>query len=216
MVLKRILLYCVLSLIVAMTIIGGVNATFNYSQARAGDASVITAGRLSAFNYSSNPPDFGEKEANLVEVAISDINDETTTRGYKFAITFSSLPGQSRDKYGYVGSMDKWWCAYIEAPAELSVIMTLPSFDSSGNGSIYLYIAKISKDELNQRTVGEILPQVFRVRLDKNADGVYEQTECKSGKSPVTLYEYAYYMQQPKKINGFAIYGGEVVWTESN
>lgn len=214
MFLKRTLAF-LLSLLSLTMIVGGVSATFNYSQSKANDAISAITGSMSEFNYSSNPPDFGDDEQTVVEVALDDLNDDSTMKGYKYAISLSGLQGVSRDGYGYVGSMDKWWSFCITAPEGLSVIMTLPAADPLGKDGIYLYIARITKTELDAKQVGDVLSQVFRVRIEKNSDGDYEQTECKSGYSPVTLYEYAYYQQQSKKIKGFAIFNGETVWKES-
>ena len=95
----------------------------------------------------------------------------------------------------------------------MSIILTHPSIDPEGNGALYLFLVKITAEELNQKKVGDVLTGVFRCKIVKNADtGEYEQTECKKGSSPVVEYESLgnYYGE----IKSFAVSGGKIIWVE--
>ena len=189
-----------------MVCVGGVFAAFSYARSEPEEKSVLMSGTIAEFSYAGADMDDACKET--VEIAINGDNgglNSTYYIGFKWAALYDTR----RKKEGYVGSMDDFNYQF-GTPENVSFVMTLPT----GDEPIYLYLVSLSKAELNAKNVGEILTDVYRVKIEKNADGLYEQTEVKKGSSPVTVYEYKYYLN-PYTANAFALYQGEIVWQES-
>lgn len=211
-------IFSVVALAFAATVFtGGVYATFQYATLPAEDNFFTASSSIGEFTYDSGdyPPGFDEELKTVIELAVSEetggLNGDDDWEGFKFFITYTNIG--NRHAYGYVGNMDSWGSKF-NAPDNVSFIMTLPESDPEGKDTIYLYVAKITNDELNQKEIGEILPDVFRCKIEKNAaTGKYEQTECKKGYSPIVYYEYPYYEYTLKK-KGFAVFNGQTVWQE--
>ena len=214
MMIKRTRFYWIFALTCAalcaftacMICVGGVFAAFSYARSEPEEKSVLMSGSIAEFSYAGADMDDACKET--VEIAINGENgglNSTYYIGFKWAVYLASR----REKEGYVGSMDDY-NYHFGTPENVSFVMTLPS----GDEPIYLYLVSLSKAELNAKNLGEILTDVYRVKIEKNADGLYEQTEVKKGSSPVTDYEH-YYSVGAYTANAFAIYQGEIVWQES-
>lgn len=194
-----------------MVCVGGVFAAFSYARSEPEEKSVLMSGSIAEFSYAGADMDDACKET--VEIAIDGENGLNGSSYLGFHL-FIAMPEYLREQYGrhqfgYVGSMDDHDFKF-GTPEGVSFVMTLPT----GDEPIYLYLVSLSKAELNAKNVGEILTDVYRVKIEKNADGLYEQTEVKKGSSPVTVYEYKYCIK-PYTANAFAIYQGEIVWQES-
>lgn len=186
--------------------VGGVFAAFSYARSEPEEKSVLMSGSIAEFSYAGADMDDACKET--VEIAIDGENgglNSTYYIGFKWAALYDTR----RKKEGYVGSMDDF-NYHFGTPENVSFVMTLPS----GDEPIYLYLVSLSKAELNAKSIGEILTDVYRVKIEKNADGLYEQTEVKKGSSPVTDYEHSFSVGT-YTANAFAIYKGEIVWQES-
>lgn len=214
MMIKRTRFYWIFALTCAalcaftacMVCVGGVFAAFSYARSEPEEKSILMSGSIAEFSYDGADMDDACKET--VEIAINGENgglNSTYYIGFKWAALYDTR----RKKEGYVGSMDDFNYQF-GTPENVSFVMTLPS----GNEPIYLYLVSLSKAELNAKSIGEILTDVYRVKIEKNADGKYEQTEVKKGSSPVTDYEH-YYSVGAYTANAFAIYQGEIVWQES-
>lgn len=217
MMIKRTRFYWIFALTCAalcaftacMVCVGGVFAAFSYARSEPEEKSILMSGSIAEFSYDGADMDDACKET--VEIAIDGENGLNGSNYLGFHL-FIALPANfwySRDRFGYVGSMDDHDFKF-GTPENVSFVMTLPT----GDEPIYLYLVSLSKAELNAKNVGEILTDVYRVKIEKNADGRYEQTEVKKGSSPVTVYEYKYCIK-PYTANAFAIYQGEIVWQES-
>ncbi len=210
---------------------GSALATFDYAMNPAEEGTQSVVGSISGFDYSGSidyPEGFDEDHQEVVNIAVSTegggLNDTTSTSGFSFAINFPSF-GQ-RNKFGYVGSMDITISFGEQVGNNISFVMSLPQNDP--DETIYLYTAKITNAELQDKSNGlkgkyyyddsefsepvDTLAPVFRVKLEKNADGMYEQTECKRGYSPVTLYMNTSH----KNIKAFALTKAGVVWIEGD
>lgn len=189
-----------------MVCVGGVFAAFSYARSEPEEKSVLMSGSIAEFSYAGADMDDACKET--VEIAIDGENgglNSTYYIGFKWAALYDTR----RKKEGYVGSMDDFNYQF-GTPENVSFVMTLPT----GDEPIYLYLVSLSKAELNAKSIGEILTDVYRVKIEKNADGKYEQTEVKKGSSPVTDYEHSFSVGT-YTANAFAIYQGEIVWQES-
>ena len=189
-----------------MVCVGGVFAAFSYARSEPEEKSILMSGSIAEFSYAGADMDDACKET--VEIAINGENgglNSTYYIGFKWAALYDTR----RKKEGYVGSMDDFNYQF-GTPENVSFVMTLPS----GDEPIYLYLVSLSKAELNAKSIGEILTDVYRVKIEKNADGKYEQTEVKKGSSPVTDYEHSFSVGT-YTANAFAIYQGEIVWQES-
>lgn len=213
---KLLLTLCVIIFTVMLTV-GGVFAVFQYATLPVEDKAFVATSNVEEFIYESGdyPPGFDEELKTVIELAVSEetggLNGDDDWEGFKFFITYTNIG--NRHAYGYVGNMDSWGSKF-NAPDNVSFIMTLPENDPDGKGTIYLYVAKITNEELNQKVIDEILHGVFRCKIEKNAaTGKYEQTECKKGYSPVVYYEYPYYEYTLKK-KSFAVFNGQTVWEE--
>lgn len=213
---KLLLTLCVIIFTVTLTV-GGVFAVFQYATLPVEDKAFVATSNVEEFIYESGdyPPGFDEELKTVIELAVSEetggLNGDDEWEGFKFFITYTNIG--NRHAYGYVGNMDSWGSKF-NAPDNVSFIMTLPENDPDGKGTIYLYVAKITNEELNQKEIDEILHGVFRCKIEKNAaTGKYEQTECKKGYSPVVYYEYPYYEYTLKK-KSFAVFNGQTVWEE--
>lgn len=192
-----------------MVCVGGVFAAFSYARSEPEEKSVLMSGSIAEFSYAGADMDDACKET--VEIAISGENgglNSTYYIGFKWAIYYASR--RTMQGFNYVGSMDDYNYNF-GTPDGVSFVMTLPT----GDEPIYLYLVSLSKAELNAKNVGEILTDVYRVKIEKNADGLYEQTEVKKGSSPVTDYEHTFSVGASYTANAFAIYQGEIVWQES-
>ena len=209
-----ILFYIVFLAII--TAVGGVYASFRYDLLSPEDKSYSAIKTVNGFSYDEDyPPGFDESQKTVIDLATSEedggLNGSDPFKGFKMFITFPGI--QRRNEFGYVGNMDAWGSQF-NAPDDVSFIMTYPANDPEGKETIYIYIVKLTNAELNQKTIGEILPDVFRCKLEKDADtGNYVHTECKVGYSPVVYYEYANYKYKLDK-KGFAVFEGEAVWKE--
>lgn len=214
MMIKRTRFYWIFALTCAalcaftacMVCVGGVFAAFSYARSEPEEKSVLMSGSIAEFSYAGADMDDACKET--VEIAIDGENgglNSTYYIGFKWAALYDTR----RKKEGYVGSMDDF-NYHFGTPENVSFVMTLPS----GDEPIYLYLVSLSKAELNAKSIGEILTDVYRVKIEKNADGKYEQTEVKKGSSPVTDYEHSFSVGT-YTANAFAIYQGEIVWQES-
>ncbi len=207
---KRLHLWLTVAFLTFIICMGGVFAAFQYSLATPEEKTADIFGLLSEFNYDgTGGSDMDEKCQVVVDIALGEdgggLNGMDSFKGFKGSITLVWV--YNRTKYGYVGSMDVWWGKQFGTPDDVSFIVSHPD----GDGTIYLYIAGISQTELNAKNKGDILTNVYRVKIIKNSDDTYEQAECKKGFSPVTLYENT----NGNDINGFAIYDGTVVWQEN-
>ena len=215
---SKFLIFSVVALVFAATVFtGGVNAVFQYATLTADDNRFTAKINVGEFVYDSGdyPPGFDEEHKTVIDLAVSEepggLNGNDEWAGFKFFVTFTNIGG--RHSYGYVGNMDSWGSMF-NAPDNVSFIMTLPESDPEGKDTIYLYVAKITNEELDKKEIDEILPDVFRCKIEKNAvTGKYEQNECKKGYSPVVYYEYSYYEYTLKK-KGFAVFSGQTVWQE--
>ncbi len=190
--------------------VGGVFGAFLYARSDADEKSVLMSGSIAEFSYGGGAdPDDACKET--VEIAINGENgglNSTYYIGFKWAVYYASR--RTSQGYHYVGSMDDYNYNF-GTPEGVSFVMTLPS----GDEPIYLYLVSLSKAELNAKSIGEILTDVYRVKIEKNADGKYEQTEVKKGRSPVTDYEHTFSVGASYTANAFAIYKKQIVWKES-
>lgn len=187
---------------------GEVFGAFLYAKSDAEEKSVLMSGSIADFSYGGGAI-MDDACQETVEIAINGENglNGNTYTGFKLLIIMPTY--YARNQYGYVGSMDDHDFKF-GTPENVSFVMSLPS----GNEPIYLYLVSLSQAELNAKSAGEILTDVYRVKLEKNADGKYEQTEAKKGSSPVTVYEYKYCIK-PYTAKAFGIYQGEIVWQES-
>ncbi len=190
-----------------MVCVGGVFAAFSYARSEPEEKRILMSGSIAEFSYDGADMDDACKET--VEIAINGENGLNGSNYLGFHLFIAMPAYYSRDQFGYVGSMDDHDFKF-GTPEGVSFVMTLPT----GDEPIYLYLVSLSKAELNAKNVGEILTDVYRVKIEKNADGLYEQTEVKKGSSPVTVYEYKYCIK-PYTANAFAIYQGEIVWLEN-
>ena len=214
MMIKRTRFYWIFALTCAalcaltacMVCVGGVFAAFSYARSEPEEKRILMSGSIAEFSYDGADMDDACKET--VEIAIDGENgglNSTYYIGFKWAALYDTR----RKKEGYVGSMDDFNYQF-GTPENVSFVMTLPT----GDEPIYLYLVSLSKAELNAKSIGEILTDVYRVKIEKNADGKYEQTEVKKGSSPVTDYEHSFSVGT-YTANAFAIYKGEIVWQES-
>lgn len=212
---------------------GSALATFDYAMNPAEEGTLSVVGSISEFDYSGSidyPEGFDTDHQAVVNVAVSTesggLNGDDDLVGFKLFITIPWIGG--RNNYGYVGSMDKSFT--FGTGDDVSFVMSLPQNDP--DETIYLYTAKITDAELQAMNNGlgndshyggsvsdgvqsgtvDTLAPVFRVKLEKNADGTYEQTDCKRGYSPVTLYMNT----GRNNIKAFAITKAGVVWVEGN
>lgn len=214
MMIKRTRFYWIFALTCAalcaftacMVCVGGVFAAFSYARSEPEEKSILMSGSIAEFSYAG--ADMDDACKGTVEIAIDGENgglNSTYYIGFKWAALYDTR----RKKEGYVGSMDDFNYQF-GTPENVSFVMTLPT----GDEPIYLYLVSLSKAELNAKSIGEILTDVYRVKIEKNADGKYEQTEVKKGSSPVTDYEHSFSVGT-YTANAFAIYQGEIVWQES-
>ena len=195
-----------------ITCTGGIFAAFQYANGSAESKSANVSSVLAEFSYGGNPPGYNEEHQQVIDIALSDENGITASySGFNLGL-FTWIGG--RDNYGYVGSMDKN-IPSLEVSSEVSFIMTRPDFDPDGQENIYVYLAEITETELNAMSVGDVLDNVYRVKLFKNASGKYEQGECKKGYSPVCYYEYPYYTYN-YDLKGFAVFERNIIWQEGS
>ncbi len=209
---NRFCLWISTAVLALITCTGGIFAAFQYANGSAESKSANVSSVLAEFSYGGNPPDYNEEHQQVIDIALSDENGITASySGFNLGL-FTWIGG--RDNYGYVGSMDKN-IPSLEVSSEVSFIMTRPDFDPDGQENIYVYLAEITKAELNAMNVGDVLDNVYRVKLFKNASGKYEQGECKKGYSPVCYYEYPYYTYK-YDLKGFAVFEKNIIWQEGS
>lgn len=209
---NRFCLWISTAVLALITCTGGIFAAFQYANGSAESKSANVSSVLAEFSYGGNPPGYNEEHQQVIDIALSDENGITASySGFNLGL-FTWIGG--RDNYGYVGSMDKN-IPSLEVSSEVSFIMTRPDFDPDGQENIYVYLAEITKAELNAMNVGDILDNVYRVKLFKNASGKYEQGECKKGYSPVCYYEYPYYTYN-YDLKGFAVFEKNIIWQEGS
>ena len=189
--------------------VGGVFGAFLYARSDADEKSVLMSGSIAEFSYGGGNADLDDACKETVEIAINGENSGLNST-YYIGFKWAALYDTRRKKEGYVGSMDDF-NYHFGTPEGVSFVMTLPS----GDEPIYLYLVSLSKAELNAKSIGEILTDVYRVKIEKNADGKYEQTEVKKGSSPVTDYEHSFSVGTSYTANAFAIYNKQIVWKES-
>ena len=209
---NRFCLWISTAVLALITCTGGIFAAFQYANGSAESKSANISSVLAEFSYGGNPPGYNEEHQQVIDIALSDENGITASySGFNLGL-FTWIGG--RDNYGYVGSMDKN-IPSLEVSSEVSFIMTRPDFDPDGQENIYVYLAEITKAELNAMNVGDVLDNVYRVKLFKNASGKYEQGECKKGYSPVCYYEYPYYTYN-YDLKGFAVFEKNIIWQEGS
>lgn len=209
---NRFCLWISTAVLALITCTGGIFAAFQYANGSAESKSANVSSVLAEFSYGGNPPGYNEEHQQVIDIALSDENGITASySGFNLGL-FTWVNG--RDNYGYVGSMDKN-IPSLEVSSEVSFIMTRPDFDPDGQENIYVYLAEITKAELNAMNVGDVLDNVYRVKLFKNASGKYEQGECKKGYSPVCYYEYPYYTYN-YDLKGFAVFERNIIWQEGS
>lgn len=209
---NRFCLWISTAVLALITCTGGIFAAFQYANGSAESKSANVSSVLAEFSYGGNPPGYNEEHQQVIDIALSDENGITASySGFNLGL-FTWIGG--RDNYGYVGSMDKN-IPSLEVSSEVSFIMTRPDFDPDGQENIYVYLAEITKAELNAMNVGDVLDNVYRVKLFKNASGKYEQGECKKGYSPVCYYEYPYYTYN-YDLKGFAVFERNIIWQEGS
>lgn len=209
---NRFCLWISTAVLALITCTGGIFAAFQYANGSAESKSANVSSVLAEFSYGGNPPGYNEEHQQVIDIALSDENGITASySGFNLGL-FTWIGG--RDNYGYVGSMDKN-IPSLEVSSEVSFIMTRPDFDPDGQENIYVYLAEITKAELNAMNVGDVLNNVYRVKLFKNASGKYEQGECKKGYSPVCYYEYPYYTYK-YDLKGFAVFEKNIIWQEGS
>ena len=179
---------------------GSAIATFDYAMNPAEEGTLSVVGSISGFDYSGSidyPEDFDTDHKQVVDIAVSTedggLNDTDDIYGkFRIFITNPYYFGRT-NQFGYVGSMDAdIGSSFREGndavPKEISFVMTLPQYGSEK--PLYLYLSKITDENLQSKSVGDMMRvPVFRVKLEKNAEGIYEQTECKRGYSRVTTYD---------------------------
>lgn len=204
-----------LAVIFIVVLTSGVFAVFQYSRLPARTAYSDISSNIGSFSYGGYPEGFDEEHKTVIDVAVSSepggLNSDDFS-GFKLAITFTWVGG--RATYGYVGSMDKWFGNQFGTPENVAFVMTLPQNDPEQRETIYIYVVKILQSELNDKQIGDTLENVYRVKLVKNDEGMYEQEECLKGSSPVVYYEYSQY-KQLYDLNAFAVFNGETLWTEN-
>lgn len=209
---NRFCLWISTAVLALITCTGGIFAAFQYANGSAESKSANVSSVLAEFSYGGNPPGYNEEHQQVIDIALSDENGITASySGFNLGL-FTWIGG--RDNYGYVGSMDKN-IPSLEVSSEVSFIMTRPDFDPDGQENIYVYLAEITKAELNAMNVRDVLDNVYRVKLFKNASGKYEQGECKKGYSPVCYYEYPYYTYN-YDLKGFAVFEKNIIWQEGS
>ena len=209
---NRFCLWISTAVLALITCTGGIFAAFQYANGSTESKSANVSSVLAEFSYGGNPPGYNEEHQQVIDIALSDENGITASySGFNLGL-FTWIGG--RDNYGYVGSMDKN-IPSLEVSSEVSFIMTRPDFDPDGQENIYVYLAEITKAELNAMNVGDVLDNVYRVKLFKNASGKYEQGECKKGYSPVCYYEYPYYTYN-YDLKGFAVFERNIIWQEGS
>lgn len=209
---NRFCLWISTAVLALITCTGGIFAAFQYANGSAESKSANVSSVLAEFSYGGNPPGYNEEHQQVIDIALSDENGITASSS-EFNLGLFSYINQ-RNKYGYVGSMDNYFTE-LEVSSEVSFIMTRPEFDPDGQDNIYVYLAEITKAELNAMNVGDILDNVYRVTLFKNASGKYEQGECKKGYSPVCYYEYPNYTYNNDR-KGFAVFKKNIIWQEGS
>ena len=208
---NRFCLWISTAVLALITCTGGIFAAFQYANGSAESKSANVSSVLAEFSYGGNPPGYNEEHQQVIDIALSE-ESGITVENSMFNLGVFGWVG-SREKYGYVGSMDKGLS--LEVSSEVSFIMTRPEFDPDGQENIYVYLAEITKTELNTMNVEDVLDNVYRVKLFKNASGKYEQGECKKGYSPVCYYEYRNYTYS-HDLKGFAVFEKNVIWQEGS
>lgn len=212
---NRFCLWISTAVLALITCTGGIFAAFQYANGSAESKSANVSSVFAEFSYGGNPPGYNEEHQQVIDKALSE--EDGINVSYINAWSSQFYLGlfsyiKERDRYGYVGSMDNYFTK-LEVSSEVSFIMTRPEFDPDGQENIYVYLAEITKADLNAMNVGDILDNVYRVTLFKNASGKYEQGECKKGYSPVCYYEYLYNNYDRK---GFAVFEKNIIWQEGS
>lgn len=208
---NRFCLWISTAVLALITCTGGIFAAFQYANGSAESKSANVSSVLAEFSYGGNPLGYNEKHQEVIDIALSEEDGITGTYSHFRYGIFLWVGG--RHNYGYVGSMDK--SLTLDVSSEVSFIMTRPEFDPDKQENIYVYLAEITKAELNAMNVGDILDNVYRVTLFKNASGKYEQGECKKGYSPVCYYEYPNYDYYYDR-KGFAVFERNIIWQEGS
>lgn len=208
---NRFCLWISTAVLALITCTGGIFAAFQYANGSAESKSANVSSVLAEFSYGGNPPGYNEKHQQVIDIALSEENGINAFSSQFYLGLIVWVGG--RQKYGYAGSMDNKLS--LEVSSEVSFIMTRPDFDPDGQENIYVYLAEITKAELNAMNVGDVLDNVYRVKLFKNASGKYEQGECKKGYSPVCYYEYLNYTYN-YDLKGFAVFERNIIWQEGS
>ena len=214
---NRFCLWISTAVLALITCTGGIFAAFQYANGSAESKSANVSSVLAEFSYGGNPPGYNEKHQEVIDIALSDengINDQNFSSRFG-SVVFRWLA--NRYIYGYVGNMDPLLggAKYFGTPEEVSFIMTRPEIDPDKQENIYIFLAEITETELNAMSVGDVLDNVYRVKLFKNASGKYEQGECKKGYSPVCYYEYPNYDYYYDR-KGFAVFKKNIIWQEGS
>lgn len=215
---NRFCLWISTAVLALITCTGGIFAAFQYANGSAESKSANVSIVLAEFSYGGNPPGYNEKHQEVINKALSEedgINDQNFTSRFG-SVVFQWVA--RRNEYGYVGNMDPLLggagAKYFGTSEEVSFIMTRPEIDPDGQDNIYVFLAEITETELNAMNVGDILDNVYKVKLFKNASGKYEQGECKKGYSTICSYENPHPQQYDTK--GFAVFEKNIIWQEGS
>ncbi len=213
---NRFCLWISTAVLALITCTGGIFAAFQYANGSAESKSANVSSVLAEFSYGGNPPGYNEEHQQVIDIALSEengINDQNFSSKFG-SVVFRWLA--NRYIYGYVGNMDPLLggAKYFGTPEEVSFIMTRPEIDPDKQENIYIFLAEITETELNAMSVGDILDNVYRVKLFKNASGKYEQGECKKGYSTICSYENPHPQQYDTK--GFAVFEKNIIWQEGS
>ena len=208
---NRFSLWIATAVLALISCTGGIFAAFQYANGAIESKSAIVSSVLAEFSYGGNPPGYNEKHQEVIDIALSDEGGINAFSSQFYLGLIVWVGG--RQIYGYAGSVDNKLS--LEVSSEVSFIMTRPDFDPDKQDNIYVYLAEITKAELNAMNIGDILDNVYRVKLVKNASGKYEQGECKKGYSPVCYYEYLNYTYN-YDLKGFAVFEKKIIWQEGS
>lgn len=188
------------AVIIILLSLGGVNASFYYSLGQVGNASGSLNASLNKFTYPAEG--FDDDCSAAIDAIISTDNTVgglNCTNPYTGTYTIKGLhsilnyaSAGNRNIYGFVGTMDPFWGEkFVGIPSSVEVVVTVIDKkveNYTSDDIIYVYVAK--KDRLSQTAFGQILDEVFRVKIEK-IHGEFIQTECVLGTSEVVEYNYS-------------------------
>ncbi len=169
---------------IAAVVIGSVSAAFVYGDNAARSNSSVASHSLGTFIYDGYPADFSESLRNAMDVALDDdigLNGWSTFYS-QFLNALSPYAIGNRMGYGYVGTPDGTSGKKFGTPNDVSFIMTLNEY-----GTMYMYLAEISDEELQKKEKGDTLHPVWRVKIEY-LNGYYCATEYIKGESVIIDY----------------------------